>query len=142
MPPDARKKCPAAVAATTGTTNSDLQEHSQHPPNIQADNHDWYTLEFQRAVNILADPIYRGLQIQVAGQAGCGHRPPTADPDELERFAREVGLDASYSVLTANGRVSWPVLIDLSPGNGDVPPPNRTTKGRAPRRIPVAERNP
>ncbi|MCH8853343.1 MAG: hypothetical protein IID41_11940 [Planctomycetes bacterium] len=90
----------------------------------------WWTLEFQRAANILADPIFHGLKIQITGQGGCGHHPPTADPDELERFAKEVGLDASYAVLTASGRPSWPVALSPPPGSGDNTGPKRRMRVR------------
>ncbi|MCZ6653040.1 MAG: hypothetical protein O7D91_08430 [Planctomycetota bacterium] len=114
----AHKVGPTSLVAQSGTTNLDSQEHNTHPPNIQANNHEWWSRELQRALDILSEPRFCGLQIQIMGQAGCGYHPPTSDPDELERFAREVGFDASYSIVTANGRVSWPVLIDLSPRNG------------------------
>lgn len=114
--------------------------------NAQVENHnspqggfDWWTPEFQRAIDIIADSIYHDMKIQIMGQAGCGYHPPTSDPDELERFAREVGLDASYSIVTANGRVSWPVLIDLSSNNGDDNPPKRAPQARLACPIPVTE---
>ncbi|MCH8969663.1 MAG: hypothetical protein IIA66_11170 [Planctomycetes bacterium] len=122
--------------------NLDSQQHTPHAPNTQAANrHEWWSRELQCALDILADPMFHGLKIQIMGQAGCGYHPPTSDPDELERFAREVGLDASYSIVTANGRVSWPILIDLSPGNGDCHSPKRASEGRPARRIAVAERS-
>ena len=100
---------------------------------------EWWSPELQRALDILAAPIYHGLKIQIMGQAGCGYHVPTSDPAELERFAREVGHDASYSIVTGNGRVTWPILITLSPGDGHSQ--KRTTQGRSARQIPVAERS-
>ena len=141
MPGDARKKGPddAVGGGTPGGDNgypnaSGLHQQKQSP------DFDW-SPELQRALDILAAPIYHGLQIQIMGQAGCGHHPPTSDPAELERFAREVGLDASYSIVTGNGRVSWPILIDLSPSNGAGNPRKRASQGRPACLVPVIERN-
>lgn len=138
---EARKKCPATLAATTGTKNLDSQQHTPHASNIQAANrHEWWSRELQRALDILAEPMFHGLKIQIMGQAGCGYHPPTSDPDELERFAREVRLDASYSIVSGNGKVSFPVPLGPPTGNGDGYSPKRAAQGRSARRIPVVER--
>ena len=123
MPPDGLKKGPSELgskrAGTKKIVTHSLVSHDGYGKTKPPSNLDWWSLEFQQAVNILADPIYSGLRIQITGQAGCGYHPPTADPDELERFAREVGFDASYSIVTGNGRVSFPVPLGPPMGNGD-----------------------
>lgn len=142
---DARKNGPPVLGSDRTGTADDQGDCTSCFSNIQAPNPNsrlpWWSPELQRALDILAAPIYHGLQIQIMAQAGSGHHPPTSDPAELERFAREVGLDASYSIVTGNGRVMWPILIDLSPSNGDSNSPERATQGRAARRIAVVKRS-
>lgn len=142
MLPDRPKKCPddAAGGGMLGEVN-DYSNASELHRLKQSPNFNW-SPELQRGLDILADPIYHGLQIQITGQASCGWHPPTSDPDELERFAREVGYDASYSILTANGRVNWPIPLSPPSSNGDGNPPTRAAQERVARRIPVSERHP
>lgn len=111
MPPDAQKRGPKAACGGATGRRGIIEEHSLSLLDTQAQKLEWWTPELQRALDILADPIYHGLQIQITGQAGCGYHPLTTDPAELKRFAQEVGLDATYSVCSNNGRVSFPVAI-------------------------------
>lgn len=137
MSPDAQEKCPPGLAAREGKKIMDVQERSPRPPNTQAKNcHEWWTAELQRALDILAEPRFCDLKIQIVGQCGCGYHPPTADPDKLERFAREVGLDASYSIVSRDGK-SFPV--PLGPPMSDDNNPKRAVQGRPARLIPVED---
>lgn len=73
---------------------------------------DWWIPAYQRAVDVLSDPACKGIRIRVTGLAGCGHHEPTDDPATLERYAREIGADASYSGVSGNGRVEFPIGDD------------------------------
>ena len=121
QPTEAHKKCPSSLAADSGgekiVTQSIAASCDTGKLQLLQGSFEWWTPVLQRALNILAASVYHGLKIQIMGQADCGHHPPTSDPDELERFARAGGYNASYSLVTGNGQVSMPILIDLSPSN-------------------------
>ena len=91
------------------------QVNGCHPPS-DADM-SWYTAEYALAVDMITHPCYREMQIQVTGLAGDGCHEPTADPDKLEQIARKFGPDASYSLVTSNGK--FPVSLGSLLGNLD-----------------------
>ncbi|MCH8851420.1 MAG: AAA family ATPase [Planctomycetes bacterium] len=86
-----------------------------------ADDHDWWTPAYQRAIDLLNDPIYKGIRIRVMGIAGCGNREPTGDVATLEQYAREIGPDAMYSGVPANGAFDFPIGYD----GADAPDPEK-----------------